>query len=266
MIMSIKNDLKRDKPQKRTIDVKGFLGLLSFSTILPINIHTSIEDMAKFTWLWPIIGAFIGIIVGLLGFIMMDLIHISQLISAGLIFSFAIWFTGFHHLDGLIDFGDALMAHGDPQKRISIMRDSRICTGSLSYFFIVEIITFASIASAPISFIFYILLISEIAAKIGLITCCTFSRPFTDGTGKFFIEAMNKKLLILSLLITFIIGYFSLNFTGILGIIGGTIGGIIMAIIARKKFTYTTGDILGASNEISRMIALLIMVSFLNLI
>ena len=26
---------------------KGFLGLLSFSTILPLNIHTTIEEMAK---------------------------------------------------------------------------------------------------------------------------------------------------------------------------------------------------------------------------
>lgn len=264
--MSLEDDLILDNPQNHAYSVRGFLGLLSFSTILPLNIHTTIEDMAKFTWLWPIIGAFIGIIVGLLGFLLMDLIHLPQLISAALIYGFAIWFTGFHHLDGLIDFGDAIMAHGDPEKRIDIMRDERIGTGSLAYFFIVAIVTFSSIASAPINLIFYILLVSEIAAKIGLITCCTFSKPFTNGTGKFFIEAMNKKLLILSLFITLIIGYFVLKNIGILGIIGGLLGGIIMAFIARKKFSYTTGDILGASNEISRMIALILMASFLYLI
>jgi len=77
---------------------------------------------------------------------------------------------------------------------------------------------------------------------------------------------MNWKMLILSLIITVIIGYSLLNISGILGIAGGLIGGVVMALTARKKFENTTGDILGASNEISRMISLIFMVSFLNLI
>lgn len=255
-----------DKTGSPTGGFRGFLGLVSFSTIIPLNIHTSIQEMARFTWMWPIIGGFIGICVGLLGYVLMDLIHIPQLISAALIYSFAIWFTGFHHLDGLIDFGDAVMAHGQPQKRIEIMRDTRIGTGGLAYLFIFGIITFTSIASAPASLIFFILLISEIAAKQGLITCCTFSSSYPNGTGKYFIDAMNIKKLILSLLITIIIGYLTLNITGVLGIISGLVGGIIMTIITRFKFNQATGDILGASNEISRVISLLFMVSFLYLI
>ena len=259
-------DSKEDNSKSGTGGFRGFLGLLSFSTIIPLNIHTSIKEMARFTWLWPIIGGFIGICVGLLGYVLMDIIHIPQLMSAALIYSFAIWFTGFHHLDGLIDFGDAVMAHGQPQKRIEIMRDMRIGTGGLAYLFIIAIITFSSIASAPAGLIFFILLVSEVAAKQGLITCCTFSSSYSDGTGKYFIEAMDVKKLILSLIITLIIGYLALNMVGVLGIVGGLIGGIIMAIITRFKFEHATGDILGASNEVSLMIALFIMVGLLYLI
>ncbi len=264
--MKFKIDSMDDETKSWLFSFRGFLGLVSFSTILPINIHTSIEEMATFTWLWPIIGGFIGIFVGIIGYVLMDLIHIPQLMSAALIYSFAIWFTGFHHLDGLIDFGDAVMAHGQPQKRIEIMRDMRIGTGGIAYLFIVTLLTFTSISSAPASLIFFILLVSEIAAKQGLITCCTFSSAYANGTGKYFIKAMDIKKLILSLLITFIIGFLALNLAGVLGIIGGLIGGIIMAIITKFKFKQATGDILGASNEISRMIALVIMVSFLYLI
>jgi len=39
-----------------------------------------------------------------------------------------------------------------------------------------------------------------------------------------------------------------------------------MAGVVRKKFNYATGDILGASNEISRMIALVLMVGYLSVI
>ncbi|MCE5215355.1 MAG: adenosylcobinamide-GDP ribazoletransferase [Methanobacterium sp.] len=246
---------------KSSVGLKGFLGLLSFSTILPLNIHTTIHEMAKFSWLWPIIGGFIGIMVGLLGYILLDLIHIPPFVAASIIYSFALWFTGFHHLDGLIDFGDGLMAHGDPLKKIEIMRDQRTGTGGLAYLIMVAIITFASIASAPAGLIFFILLISEIAAKIGLITCCTFSNSLTNGTGKSFVDAMNIKMLLLSLIIPLIIAYFTLGTLGIWGIVGGLAGGMIMALVARMKFTYTTGDVLGASNEISRMISLVFMVS-----
>lgn len=264
--MTLKKDLRVDKTRSPGGVVRGFLGLLSFSTILPLNIHTSIEEMARFTWLWPIIGGFIGILVGLVGFVSLDLIHLPQLVAAAIIYSFAIWFTGFHHLDGLVDFGDAVMAHGDPEKRIQIMRDDRVGTGGMAYLFIVAIITFASIASAPAGLIFFILLVSEVAAKLGLLTCSTLSASYPNGTGKYFIEAMNPKMLLLSLIITLIIGYLVLNITGIVGMIGGLIGGVIMAGVVRRKFTYATGDILGASNEISRMIALLLMVGYLSVI
>ncbi|HTX61767.1 MAG TPA: adenosylcobinamide-GDP ribazoletransferase, partial [Methanobacterium sp.] len=164
--MALQDDLKVDKTVSRT-GVRGFLGLISFSTILPLNIHTSINEMARFTWLWPIIGGLIGIIVGVVGYALTDLIHLPQLMAAALIYSFAIWFTGFHHLDGLVDFGDGMMAHANPQKKIEIMRDMQIGTGGLSYFFIVAVITFASLASAPLTLIFSILLVSEVAAKAG---------------------------------------------------------------------------------------------------
>lgn len=263
--MTLKADLKVKKTRSPG-GLTGILGLLSFSTILPLNIHTSIQEMAKFTWLWPIIGGLIGIVVGFLGFLLMDVIHLYQLVAAGLIYSFALWFTGFHHLDGLVDFGDGIMAHGDPQRRINIMRDQRIGTGGLAYFFMVAIITFASVASAPAALIFFILLVSEISAKMGIITCCTFSAPYVDGTGKYFIEAMTLKLLLLITIITLAMGYLALSTAGILGIVGGLIGGLIMALVARRKFVYTTGDILGASNEVSRMIALVVMIFSLQIL
>ena len=96
---------------------KGFIGLISFSTILPLNIHTTIQEMAKFTFIWPLIGGFIGIIVGVFGWLLLNPLHLYPLLSAALIYSLAISFTGFHHLDGLVDFGDGLMAHGSSRAK-----------------------------------------------------------------------------------------------------------------------------------------------------
>lgn len=244
----------------------GIFGLITFSTILPINIHTSIEKMAMFTFLWPIIGAFIGIIVGVFGVILIDLIHLPMLVAAALIYSFSQWFTGFHHLDGLVDFGDGMMVHGTPEKRIEVMRDKRTGTGGLAYLVMVGLVTFTALASTPISVVFYVLVVSEIAAKIGIVTCATFSKPYQDGTGKYFIKAMNKKKLVLSFIITSAIGFLFLSYLGIIGITAGLISGVLIAIMAKKYFKWTTGDVLGTSNEVARMFALLSIVAALPIL
>jgi adenosylcobinamide-GDP ribazoletransferase len=249
-----------DKPPS----VYGFLGLVSFSTILPLNIHSTIPEMAKFTFIWPIIGAFIGIITGGFGWLLTHQLHLSPLLSAALIYSLAISFTGFHHLDGLVDFGDGLMAHGDPKRKIEIMRDKRIGTGGLAMLLMVSLVTVTSIASLNVVYILPAIFVSEIAAKLSLISCATFSEPLEDGTGQYFINNMDWKLLTGSVALTIILGFLAFNYTGVLGMVGGLISGLIMVLITRRNFKWTNGDILGASNEMGRMLSLLFMVIFIS--
>jgi len=244
----------------RSGDWRGFLGLISFSTILPINIHSTIQEMANYTWIWPLIGGFIGIIVGGFAWILVDLLHLPSLISAALIYSLAIYFTGFHHLDGLIDFGDGIMAHGNPESKIKIMRDKRIGTGGMGAVLTISLITFAAIASIPGSIIFAAILLSEIAAKLGLVTCATFSEPLDDGTGRFFIDSMNWKFLLASLLVSLILGFLTFKIIGIIMIIAAMVAGSLITLISRRNFRKATGDVLGASNEISRMFSLIVLV------
>jgi adenosylcobinamide-GDP ribazoletransferase len=253
-----------EKNEHHPFSWQGFLGLISFSTILPLNIHSTIQEMAKFTFLWPLIGGFIGIIVGGFGWLLLDPIHLSPLVAAALIYSLAISFTGFHHLDGLVDSGDGLMAHGDPERRIEIMRDKRIGTGGMATLLTVALITFTSIAAIPVIYILPALFVSEVAAKMSLVSCATFSKSLDNGTGQYFIKSMNWKLWVVSIIFTIFLGFLSFKYIGIIGIIGGMIAGLIMFLITRRSFNYATGDILGASNEVGRMLSLLIMVIFIS--
>lgn len=247
-----------DNNLKKTAWYISIAGLLSFSTVIPLNIHTSIKDMARYTWMWPLIGGLIGALVGLVGLVLQN-IMLPPLIISTIVYSFALYFTGFHHLDGLIDMGDALMAHGAPERKIEIMRDPRIGTGGISIFFIVAAITVATIASLPGMNLFYALVISEIGAKLGLVSCCTISSPEEQGTGKYFIKAMNPYSMSIIVIISLLIGFLLLGSVGIVGIIFSVLAGIYVALMARKHFKNTTGDVLGATNEIARMVSLLSM-------
>lgn len=259
------------KDDESQVSWHGFLGLVSFSTILPLNIHSTIQEMAKFTFIWPIIGAFIGIIAGGFGWLLVYPLHLSPLLSAALIYSLVISFTGFHHLDGLIDCGDGLMAHGDPERKIEIMRDKRIGTGGLAMLLMVSLVTVASIASLSVVYILPAIFVSEVAAKLSLISCATFSEPLNDGTGQYFINNMDWKLLTGSVALCIILGFLGFNYlgvtgnyTGVVGILGGFVSGLLMVLITRKNFKRANGDILGASNEMGRMLSLLFMVVFIS--
>ncbi|MDI3549661.1 MAG: adenosylcobinamide-GDP ribazoletransferase [Methanobacterium sp.] len=256
---------------KPPFSVHGFLGLVSFSTIIPLNVHSTIQEMARFTFIWPIIGAFIGIIAGCFGWLLLNWLHLSPLLSAAMIYSLAIGLTGYHHLDGLVDFGDGLMAHGDPQRKIEIMRDKRIGTGGLALLLTVSLITVTAITSLPAFYILPAIFVSEVAAKLSLITCATFSQALPTGTGQYFIHNMDGKLLTGSVALTIILGFLGFNtmgitgnYTGIIGILGGLVSGLLMVIITRKNFKWTNGDILGASNEMGRMMSLLFMVILIS--
>ena len=259
------------KNDESHFSIHGFLGMVSFSTILPLNIHSTIPEMAKFTFIWPIIGAFIGIIAGVFGWLLVYPLHLSQLLSAALIYSLAISFTGFHHLDGLVDFGDGLMAHGDPKRKIEIMRDKRIGTGGLALLLIVSLVTVTSITSLSAVYILPAIFVSEVAAKLSLVTCATFSQPLEDGTGQYFINNMDWKLLTGSVALCIILGLLGFNYlgvtgsyTGVIGILGGLVSGLLMVPITRRNFKWTNGDILGASNEMGRMLSILFIVIFIS--
>ncbi len=82
-----KNDHDPNNTPSKLGKFRRIAGPVSFSTILPLNIYTSIREMAKFTWVWPIIGGFIGILVGLFGFPLLDILDVNQLVAAALIYS-----------------------------------------------------------------------------------------------------------------------------------------------------------------------------------
>jgi adenosylcobinamide-GDP ribazoletransferase len=258
--LMIEKDKQKDDyfPNEKSSILRSIGGLLTFSTIIPINIYTSIEEMAKITWFWPVLSALVGFFGLVIGY-SLNILNLPFFVISTIIYSFFIWFNGFHHLDGLIDIGDALMVHGTPEKRISVMRDSMIGTGGIALFFIVAVITIALLDSLLFAGLLGAILVCEMAAKVGLVSCSISSIAGSDGTGRYFIESMTITKFIATLVITSIIGYFILGIVGIFGVIGGTFGGALVSFIGKKNFNIATGDVLGASNEVGRLFSLLFM-------
>ena len=66
--------------------VRSLLGLLSFSTILPVNVFTSIECMTKLTWCWPFIHLFVGFLAAVCGYVSLNLLHLNTFFTAVIVY------------------------------------------------------------------------------------------------------------------------------------------------------------------------------------
>ena len=238
---------------------KSILGLASFSTTLPIKVYTSIEYMTRMTWFWPFIHLVIGVLAFIVAYVCLNFLHFSNLFTAILVFTFILLITGFNHIDGVMDMADGLMVHGTAEKKISVMKDSMVGAGGVSAAVLLCLITVGALDNLLTYNCLFGIIIVEMLSKTSLLTTALVSKPLNQGIGKYFIEAVGYKKYILSIIIAAIISYLLCGFAGIFALIGAVFAGGLVAHIAKHSFRVANGDVLGASNEIGRVMALIFM-------
>lgn len=246
--------------------IKSILGLLTFSTILPINVFTSIEYMTKLTWVWPFLHFFIGILAAICCYISLNFLHLNSFFTAAIVYAFLMIITGYNHLDGVMDMADGVMVHGEPEKKIRIMKDSSVGAGGMATLFLVASLTIAGIYNI-LDYNFIVgIIICEMTAKTSLITTALLSKPLTPGIGSYFIKETTLANYFASTFIVACISYLIGGFVGVSGVIGAMLSGVIISTIAKRNFVLANGDVLGMSNEVGRLLSLLFMVVALNFI
>ncbi len=134
-----------------------------FLTTIPVGITMEgIEKLMKQIYLFPVVGAVLGVILAGVGFA-------SSVIFPPLLASFIIiisiyCLTGFNHIDGLADFGDGIAAHGSREKKIAAMRDTALGTGGLVFPVIVILGVFSSLFYISPHLLPHALVVAETAA------------------------------------------------------------------------------------------------------
>ena len=238
---------------------RSLLGLLTFSTILPINVFTSIEYMTKLTWAWPFLHIFIGILAAICGYVSLELLHLNSFFTAVIVYAFLMIITGYNHLDGVMDMADGVMVHGEPERKIMVMKDSSVGSGGVATLFLVASLTIAGIYNILDYHFIMGIIICEMTAKTSLLTTALLSKPLTPGIGSYFIKETKIPNYFASTVIIGIIAYLLGGFVGICGVLGAIFSGVIIARIAMRNFVLANGDVLGMSNEVGRLFSLLFM-------
>ena len=240
--------------------LKEIKNLLSFLTAIPVSMDKDcLTDSAKGMFLFPLIGALIGLLAG--AFAWMTSQFLPSLLVGALALGVLLLLTGLHHTDGLLDFGDGVMAHGSAERKVEIMHDQLTGAGGLSLGIMTFLITAFAIAEINVSIIIQSLIVAEVSAKLSMVTAAWAGRSVHKGMNSPFMEAMHGKYgnarLVVALVISSAIAVPLLWLAGVITLLAGIIASLVMVGIAHKHFKGVTGDVLGATNELARMVSLI---------
>jgi adenosylcobinamide-GDP ribazoletransferase len=239
--------------------LKEISSVFSFLTIFPSS-NATLENIAKYMYLFPIVGIAIGLLVGSFGFglsFILDPLLVSLLVVA----SIAI-VTGIHHADGLADFADGLMVKGSKARKLQAMKD--LSTGSAG---IVAIVLYLIGLVVTISLtsgfdLFRAILISEILAKFSMVLMASLGNSASLGSNSPFVKIMKDKKKLAAAFIIMLIPIIVIGETTGLMMLGVTVTiTLFLLAISTRSFGGITGDVLGATNELTRLASLMVFVS-----
>ncbi len=237
--------------------------LLSFFTVLPVR-AASLDDAARAGYLLPLVGLFtgaLGALLVLLAFVLPPSVA-AMLALGGVLLA-----AGFHHADGVLDVGDALMARGNPARRRAILKDARVGIGGFGALFLVYTPAATALAvlaeSSPLRAA-STLLAAEIAARSTMFLMLAFGRPAEPGSSSTpFVAALSGPRRTLGIAIAILVPIPFLWPAGLVGVpavLCAPVAALLGLMISRRAFGGIGGDSIGATGELTRTV-LLVLVS-----
>jgi adenosylcobinamide-GDP ribazoletransferase len=253
--------------------IKQLKNMFSFLTVFPVAMDNDLlTDCARNMWAFPLIGAFIGLLAGLVGWAAGW--FLPALVVGPIVLALLLWMTGLHHMDGLLDFGDGVMAHGTAEHKVEVMHDHFTGAGAIGLCLMTYFITafaFASmgknllIGNIVVPLIVPTVIVVELCAKLAMVVAAWAGKSVHEGMNSPFLEALHGKggnwRLTAALIVSLAIAIPLLRWAGVLAVLAAVIVGLVMVAIAHKHFNGVTGDVFGATNELTRMVCVIVVLA-----
>lgn len=243
--------------------IKRFFLALSFLTIIPSPYKdiASSKEMSASLYFYPLVGFIIGLF-------LCATAYLSNWLSLGLAgdaLVIAVWIilTGGLHLDGLMDSADGLFSCKDREKKLEIMRDSRIGAMGAIALALILLLKLSSLNTLNPPEQYWALLLAAVLGRSIIIFCMqafTYARKL-HGLGNSFGE-VGIKPTIFAVIFLFSIAIFFKDPMILIVIILSIIIAMIVAYYISNSLGGHTGDSYGAMCELSETIFLVLALIF----
>lgn len=226
----------------------------AFLTRLPGGAHPEdARQLGRSVPWFPVVGVALGL---LLGAVHVGLIEVvSAPLAAILTVLLGVMATGAFHEDGLADTADALGGF-TPQRRLAIMKDSRVGTfGALALIFSVLLRVLALSALGGLDGVFAIVLAHAVGRSLATAVMLAVPAAGASGLGQSYSAHLPRPAVVTSGLL--VAGAACLSGpAGIVGYAVAAVGASLLVWLALRAFGGTTGDVLGAIEQIGEIAVL----------
>ena len=205
----------------------------------------------------------------------------SDLFAAVVVLATVFIGSKFIHFDGLTDFGDGMIVSGTQEDHVRALKDTLVGAGGIGVALIVILFSVSTYSMAGIAFLLVFAPICEVMVKNAMVFAAAFGTPGHGMAGRQ-VSMTTTNSAVYSAVISIVLGavlavitcaIFDQMFptrSGIdvvavlFGVVIATavsaVVGYLMARNANKVFGMVNGDILGATNEVSRPVVMVSMV------
>lgn len=253
--------------------------LVSFYTIFHMNItQEDMDAMETRFYLTPLVGLIFGFLVMLVTailFILSESVGFgSGLATAVLVLLTVYAGSKFLHFDGLTDFGDGMIVSGQQSDHIRALKDTLVGAGGIGVALITVLCSVAFYTMCDNRFWMIMMFPAiEVFVKNAMVVAASFGKP-GNGMAARQVERTTPKsavlgffVSILALIVLFAVGGLFLNLYAEISVeeiinlavcifaVGSVVSiiiGLVMSRTANRVFGMVNGDILGATNEVSR--------------
>ena len=231
--------------------MKALIALLQFTTILPLGRQQDLMNFARHSYLYPCAGYIIGGLVALPVFFIAD-----RAVAAAVAVALLLLITGAHHFDGLLDLGDGLMAHGDRERRIGALTDRSVGAGGIAAGITVTLLLFAGLMASSV--IIYAIIIGEVCAKFSMAFLTRYGTPFREGIHSYLHQYSRSAFPFIAALLCIPLVLLPVSPSELAGSAVVMVAcPLILFIVSKRLFGGVNGDVVGASNEITRACVIL---------
>lgn len=233
--------------------------LISFFTVFPAR-SASLDDAARSVYLLPLVGLVTGTPGAALllpGYVMPA--GVASTLALGAVLLVA----GLHHTDGVLDVGDALMVRGDPERRRSVLKDTRVGVGGIGALFIV----YAPALAALISLTDYspdraalTLLSAEVSARSAMLLVLAFGKPAEAGSSSIpFVRSLRGWRRTAGVALALLgppLLLLPLGTPALFAALAAPLTALAALRLSRRAFGGIGGDVVGATGETARTVLL----------
>ena len=259
------DDGDADDPETTPIrPVPALRGAFTFLTRIPVPGSDPADWHAfrRSPWTFPAVGAGIGTVAGV------ALLAPSPWTAAAAYLLAIDLLGGVTHADGLADLGDAVAAH-DPDRRLAVLKDADLGVGgALALAVTLLATTLGALALATglaggealvASAAFRVALAAEVGAKAGMAVLACLGTPAHEGLGSAVVGEVDPRSLVPVAVVS--APALLASPPGALpalaaALLAGPVVALLLLARVRPWLGGTSGDVLGAANELGRAVAL----------